>query len=140
MGNIHVFYHRIPALSTSIISSIALGFTLASGLRCDFILVAARPGEFLEYATEEGLLVELYESSLGIACDTQPAFSRDGDFLWNLSFFFLGFSVYFWFDGWNTVLATDNNCWPHRAILETFIYFIRHINSSSSSHLFDVRS
>jgi len=87
MGNIHVFYHRIPALSTAVMSSIALGFTLSAGLRCDFILVASKPGEFIEYSTEDGLLVGLYESNLGIAC-SQTVFSREGDFLWNLSWVF----------------------------------------------------
>jgi len=88
MGNIHVFYHRIPALSTAIISSIAFGFALASGLRCDFLLVAAKEGEYLEYATKDGLLVELYESNIGISCKNSTLFARDGDFLWILSYVF----------------------------------------------------
>eukprot|EP00548_Thalassiothrix_antarctica_P019826 CAMPEP_0194187834 /NCGR_PEP_ID=MMETSP0154-20130528/52560_1 /TAXON_ID=1049557 /ORGANISM="Thalassiothrix antarctica, Strain L6-D1" /LENGTH=831 /DNA_ID=CAMNT_0038907817 /DNA_START=94 /DNA_END=2589 /DNA_ORIENTATION=- len=88
MGNIHVFYHRIPALSTAIISSIAFGFAFASGLRCDFLLVTAKEDEYLEYATKDGLLVELYESNLGIACKNPSLFARDEDFLWILSYIF----------------------------------------------------
>jgi hypothetical protein len=74
MGNAHIFYHRIPALSTAILATIAYSFVLAAGTACDFIHVYAKLGYPLEYTTEDGIVVDVYDTSLGLLCETPPLF------------------------------------------------------------------
>ena len=88
MGNTHICYHRIPALSTAILASIAYIFVLVAGTTCDFIDVSAKPGQFLEYTTQDGIIVDMFGAKLGVLCETPPLLLREGDSLWNMSFYF----------------------------------------------------
>lgn len=88
MGNTHIFYHRLPALSTAVLASIAYSFVLVAGTTCDFINVQANPGSFLEYVTDEGITVDIPETKLGLLCETPPFFVRGTDQLWSMSLYF----------------------------------------------------
>ncbi|KAI2511873.1 hypothetical protein MHU86_2605 [Fragilaria crotonensis] len=87
MGNTHIFYHRLPALSTAVLASIAYSFVLVAGTTCDFINVQANPGSFLEYVTDEGITVDITETKLGLLCET-PRFRAGTDQLWSMSLYF----------------------------------------------------
>ena len=88
MGNTHICYHRLPAFSTAVLASIAYSFVLVAGTTCDFINVHANPGSFLEYVTEDGITVDMYETKLGLLCETPPFFVRGTDQLWSMSLYF----------------------------------------------------
>ena len=88
MGNSHICFHRIPALTTAVLASIAYSFMLVAGTTCDFINVHAKPGSFLEYTTKDAITVDMYDSKLGLLCETPPMFVRGIDQLWSMSLYF----------------------------------------------------
>ena len=88
MGNTHVFYHRLPALSSAFLASIAYSFVLVAGTTCDFIQVHATSGSFLEYTTQDGVMVDMYGTTIGLLCETPPLFMRSVDQLWSMSLYF----------------------------------------------------
>lgn len=88
MGNTQICFHRIPALTTAVLASIAYSFVLVAGTTCDFINVYAKPGSLLEYTSESGIMVDMYSAKLGLLCETPPLFVRGSDQLWSMSLYF----------------------------------------------------
>ncbi len=85
------FNHRLPALMTATLASIALTFCVLAAMVCDFVEINSRPGSLLLSAGGEELM--RVTATFGLFCEEE--FYNGEDDMWELSqiFFFLSSSL-----------------------------------------------
>ena len=94
MGNTHVFFHRLPAISTSCLTSLGLAFAIGSGMTCSFLNVIPSNGVFLEFVSDNGMIIDVPSSSLGILCENKH-YEIEGDIMreWSRIFLFVSWGI-----------------------------------------------
>jgi hypothetical protein len=130
MGNSHVFFHRLPAISASCLATVGLAFAVSAGTSCSFLEVNPSNGHFLQFYQGNGLILEISSSTLGILCENKY-YDLEGDLMRELSRIFLlialGFGICACALAWSlaSVLAPSDCTWKLLSILSAVIAVIQ---------------